>query len=234
MKNIVNRHLLLVLFITVCFQGKSQNKWWVSGHIGYDNIFAQKQKKVIVDYDTPIDTNITITHKKGHGMILSFQIEKRWENFSIASGINFIPVRSFSENGLAFLFSADTTQLQATLLQQKTSYSWNNEIELPVRFRYYFQIPKSKFSFAPSFSFILGTATNKIILEYPDVSINKTLINESTWFFKRFTYQFDLSLFYKIDEKNLLSLGYYRQYNIKSNDVFYILRGFKFGIHKSL
>jgi hypothetical protein len=226
---------LAIIFIFIFFDVIAQKKWQISGQISYESIKESKDFKNskenirFVYQELSIDTTLLVETKIGRGLALNFLLERFWKDFSLGIGLNFIPNRTYTTKNLPFILD---TQVLAVGEQR---VSWQSELELPIRARYYFRIPKYKLKISPSLGFMIGTTKNYLkqqLYDYPE--FNKSIrTSESEWLVQRIAYQLDLSIFYEFSDFNFVSLGYYRQRNLISSDERYIIAGVRLGLHKA-
>jgi hypothetical protein len=224
----------IILLLSTYF-AQAQKKWIISGQIAHESIKESKDFKNgrdnfrFVLQQLSIDTTLEIERKIGRGLALNFLLERKWKDFSLGIGLNFIPNREFSIENIPYLIGSSNV-----VLGEQSTF-WRNELELPLRARYYFRIPKYKLNIAPSIAFMVGSAKNRFEQQvYVFTELNKTSrFSDRDWFVQRIAYQLDLSAFYEISDLNMISLGYYRQYDLISSDAKYMISGIRFGVHRA-
>lgn len=223
-----------ILFLFFAYVAHAQKKWIISGQIGYESTKESKDFKNgrenvrFTLQELSIDTTLEINRKIGRGLALNFLLERKWRDFSLGIGLNFIPKREYTTKNIPFVINSQSLKLGEQI------YVWDKEIEIPLRARYYFKIPKYKLNLAPSFTFLVGTTKNYLehrIYEIPDFN-KKFRFSDSDWFVQRIAYQLDLSVFYQISDLNMISIGYYRQYDLISSDAKYMISGIRIGVHR--
>lgn len=176
-----------------------------------------------------IDTSFTTQYNAGNGIGFQVQIEKEVNNLSFSSGVNFSPKREYTTERTFILFFDDNRVL--TKGEGIRIVAWKNEIEIPMKISYYFRIPKHSLMVIPAFSLLLGTAKNQRTFQIESPYSYRNIFIENTDFFiKRLTYQMELSLGYQINDKNILTLGYFFQRDIVSKDYPYLLQGARLGV----
>lgn len=206
-------------------------KWFFNAHLTWENIRRSKQSSVEQRIIIPnfIDTSFTTQYNAGNGIGFQVQIEKVVNNLSFSTGVHFSPKREYSTERTFLLFYDDNRVL--TKGEGIRTVAWKNEIEIPLKISYYFHIPKHSLMLIPAFSLLLGTTKNQSIFQIESpYSFKEVFIINTDFFIKRLTYQVDLSLGYQINDKSILTLGYFFQHNFVSQDYPYLLKGAKFGI----
>ncbi|PKQ67872.1 hypothetical protein [Raineya orbicola] len=210
-------------------------KWFVNATMSWENIRRGKQTLIESKINIPnfIDTSFITKYNAGNGMGLQIQIEKTGKNLSFSTGVHFSPKREYSTERTFQIFFDDNRVLSKGEGIRKVT--WQNEIEIPLKISYYFRFPKQSLMLIPSFSLLLGTTKNQVIhlIDSP-YSFRSVWFNNTDFFIKRLTYQADLSLGYQINDKSTLTLGYFFQKDMISQDEPYLLRGIRFGIKQQL